>query len=182
MTEPDDASRDGVPSILPAGLIGETPLRGAAAGAGGVRSRYVVGIFGRAAIGPEPAKRLSAGPCDVLVLIPSGSDVMADEGLAGVAVYRVAPSDAPASDLAAAVGAFAPFAVLGHDRLAHAADAARLPWTPRLFENLSNHIAAGAAVVLVRVPDTDLQRQVSRALLDARCDVLLTHDVLSGWG
>lgn len=51
------------------------------------------------------------------------------------------------------------------------------PQTSWLEQNLTQHVADGASVVIVRTNDPEQQRAISRALLDLGCDVLLAHDV-----
>jgi hypothetical protein len=46
----------------------------------------------------------------------------------------------------------------------------------RLYQQISGHLAAGAAVVIIDGHRSEHQLRISRALLEAKCDVLLTHD------
>lgn len=59
--------------------------------------------------------------------------------------------------------------------------AAQPPGTPlstqRLVQTLDRHRKAGATIVIVHTPNQRLQLEISRAILDAKCDALLTHEV-----
>jgi hypothetical protein len=46
----------------------------------------------------------------------------------------------------------------------------------RLLQKITHHLRSGAAVVVVHARSQEQQLGVSRALLDAKCDMLLTHD------
>jgi hypothetical protein len=54
--------------------------------------------------------------------------------------------------------------------------------SPRIYSQLIHHLAAGAAVLIVRIQRPEQQRSAARALLDCKCDVLLTHEVSAGSG
>ncbi len=46
----------------------------------------------------------------------------------------------------------------------------------RLFQQVTHHLASGAAIVVVHAQSPEQQLGVSRVLLDSKCDVLLTHE------
>ena len=46
----------------------------------------------------------------------------------------------------------------------------------RLFQQITHHLASGAAIVVVDAQSPEEQLGVSRVLLDSNCDLLLTHD------
>lgn len=48
---------------------------------------------------------------------------------------------------------------------------------PRIYTQLIHHLATGADVLIIRVHREEQQRRTARALLDCRCDILLTHEV-----
>jgi len=51
------------------------------------------------------------------------------------------------------------------------------PGMGRLLESIARHVSDGATVVVVSVSDFEQQMDASRSLLDAKCDVLLTHEM-----
>jgi hypothetical protein len=56
------------------------------------------------------------------------------------------------------------------------------PGVQRLLQRLLDHLARGAAVVIVQALDPQQQLIASRALLDAKCKELLTHEVVQSVG
>ncbi|MEO8420947.1 MAG: hypothetical protein ABI457_07110 [Hyphomicrobium sp.] len=46
----------------------------------------------------------------------------------------------------------------------------------RLFQQITHHLASGAAIVVVDAQSPEEQLGVSRVLLESNCDLLLTHD------
>jgi hypothetical protein len=46
----------------------------------------------------------------------------------------------------------------------------------RLSQQISHHLQSGAAIVVVHARTQEQQLGASRMLLDAKCDMLLTHD------
>ena len=46
----------------------------------------------------------------------------------------------------------------------------------RLFQQITHHLAMGAAIVVVDAQGPEQQLGVSRVLLESKCDMLLTHD------
>jgi hypothetical protein len=54
--------------------------------------------------------------------------------------------------------------------------AAPLKGCPRLYQQISRHLASGSAVVVVDARTPEQQLGASRTLLASHCDVLLTHD------
>lgn len=46
----------------------------------------------------------------------------------------------------------------------------------RLFQQVTHHLATGAAIVVMRAQSAEQQLGASRILLDSKCDMLLTHD------
>lgn len=146
-----------------------------------VRNRFVIGIFGQPSEACVRAQQLPSGACEVLVIVGTGP---ADPKVATVTdgrmtVHRLDTSEALAAKLAAALAQFAPFAALG-SRAWALNDGETVPpgLLQRPFQNLVHHLAAGSAVVIVHAPDCERQLQMSRALLEAKCDVLLTHDIV----
>jgi hypothetical protein len=47
----------------------------------------------------------------------------------------------------------------------------------QLYHHLTNHMSGGAVVLIVSIESADQQRNAARALLDCKCNVLLTHAV-----
>jgi hypothetical protein len=127
------------------------------------------------------AQQLPSGGCDVLVILGSGTTGLEVATVADgrTTIHRLDASEALATKLAAALARFAPFAALG-SRAWPPNDGETGPPSlmQRPFQNLVHHLAAGSAVVIVHTPDCERQLQMSRALLEAKCDILLTHDVV----
>ena len=48
---------------------------------------------------------------------------------------------------------------------------------PRIYTQLIQHLATGANILIARMHREEQQRRIARALLDCRCDFLLTHEV-----
>ena len=46
----------------------------------------------------------------------------------------------------------------------------------RLFQQITQHLSTGAAIVVVHAQSPEQQLCASRLLLDSNCDMLLTHD------
>ncbi|MDH4982001.1 hypothetical protein [Hyphomicrobium sp. D-2] len=46
----------------------------------------------------------------------------------------------------------------------------------RLSEQISRHLQSGAALVVVNVQNPEQRLDISREMLDCKCDLLLTHD------
>lgn len=46
----------------------------------------------------------------------------------------------------------------------------------RLSEQISRHLQSGAALVVVNVHNPEQRLDISRQMLDCKCDLLLTHD------
>ncbi|MCC7253855.1 hypothetical protein [Hyphomicrobium sp.] len=178
----DDVGPKGTRALLALAPIsdGEAAAQSAPAPEAG-RHRYVVGVF----VMPGGAESAIAGvasdACEVLVVsdtAPVQAARAAIESGERVTFHRIDTSGALAGELAAALGTLRPFAALGLSA-GEELSGMRLPnGGQRLFQNLVHHMATGAAVVIVHAPGPEEQHRVSRALLDAKCDILLTHDVL----
>lgn len=149
------------------------------------RNRFVIGIFGQPAEAYGAAKALSPDSCDVLIMLGDAraapKAATATDGR--LTIHYLDASSVPAADLPPALARFAPFSTLKQDTL-NLHDRASMPsgLPQRLLQNLVRHLAAGAAVVIVHAPDPERQLQVSRTLLETKCDVLLTHDVVQTAG
>lgn len=125
----------------------------------GRRQRYVIGIFADLANADRALSDLALKPCEVFVVADAARSAGA----------------AQASDLPAAL------AIPGlWDGAAKAPPATSLGTpltTQRLGQTLDLHRKAGATIVIVHTPNQQLQLEISRAILDAKCDALLTHEV-----
>jgi hypothetical protein len=164
---------------------GRPPLAPIPVGAGAsVRYRFVVGIFEQSADAARAANGPPVDGCDVLLVLgsaPGEAEAVPDGGR--MIVHRLDTSDALAVKLAAALAGVAPFTVLVSGSWNPCREATSPPGPlQRLFQSLVHHLAAGATVAIVHVADSERQLQVSRALLEAKCDVLLTHDVVQAAG
>jgi hypothetical protein len=147
----------------------------------GVRQRYVVGVFREPSDAYGAIAGLSPDPCEVLVVFDAApgreakSAVLAD---GRVTIDTLEASGTRAAKLTAALCKLGTFAALSAQSWTDAQSEFPSLGMQRLFQNLVHHLAAGAAVVIIHTPGTEQQLRVSRALLDAKCDTLLTHDVL----
>lgn len=185
LTPRDEAGRKGTGSPpggpFPTGQYPHAP--GAAAES--ARNRFVIGIFGQASAACGAAKALSPHACDVLVLLgPAHVEPKAATVSDGrLTIHHLETSGALATDLPSALAMFAPFSALKQDAWDLRGSGSMSSGLPqRLFQNLVLHLAAGAAVVIVHAPDSERQIRVSLTLLEAKCDVLLTHDVVQTAG
>ena len=50
------------------------------------------------------------------------------------------------------------------------------PGCGRLYDQIHQHLQAGALLVIVDVQSPEQQLGISRVLLESKCDLLLTHD------
>jgi hypothetical protein len=68
--------------------------------------------------------------------------------------------------------------VLSSDMQILAQDLSALPGLGcgRLTQQISQHLGSGASIVIVDVQSPEHQLGISRALLDSKCDLLLTQD------
>lgn len=179
----------GMPSAraAPTGpLDGESGLApdSAVAPADASRHRYAVGVFSAPSEAHGAITALASEGCDVLVVSDTSRHEMraAPVQSSRVTFEHVDNSGALASNLAAMLGCSGPFAALGASFRAAPGEAGAAPGLQRLFQNLVHHLATGATVVIVRAPGPEQQLHVSRALLEAHCDILLTHDVVQAAG
>lgn len=140
------------------------------------RQRYVVGVFGVPSDAYSAIAGLASGACEVLVVSDAalGGDAKTPNMTRGhVTIHSLDTTGPLAPELLAALSTFGPFAALG---------SSTPTGMPPPLQNLVHHLAMGAAVVIVHAPSADDQLRVSRALLDTKCDFLLTHDVLPSTG
>ncbi|AHB50092.1 hypothetical protein W911_07925 [Hyphomicrobium nitrativorans NL23] len=118
------------------------------------RETFVLGIFAEPDAASTAIRRLSATP-------EGGEDIL-----------LVSRSSLPS--------AWPPFDTLWaslsvrDNAQPHAAESHGSTWLARHVER---RLTAGASIVVARTEGPERQLAVSRALLDAGCDVLLTHDV-----
>jgi hypothetical protein len=148
------------------------------------RHRFVLGVFADANGAHSAIASLSASnarACNVILV----SDAMSDSAEAikaspSVVIHSMDLFSRVAPTLRDALSTTRPFAPLW-DRMSKHPGRGDMPGTfgiQRLFHHLVHRLAKGAAVVAVRVPDPDLQLVASRILLDAKCEVLLAHEVV----
>lgn len=146
------------------------------------RQRYVVGVFPLSSDAYGAVAELASGPCEVFVVSDIAPDLDAPAAGGQVTVHQVDASFALASNLAVMLSAAPTFAVLGACAGNAPGDARPPPGMERLFQNLVHHLATGATVIIVHAPGLEPQLRASRVLLDAKCAILLTHDVLQTAG
>lgn len=148
------------------------------------RHRFVLGVFVDASEAHNAIASLAVGgarACDVILVsdaVPETAEAI--EAGPSVIVHRMDAFSRVAPRLRDALSTSRPFAPLWDSMSTHSGRG-DLPGTPgiqRLFHHLVHRLAKGAAVVIVRAPDPELQLIASRVLLDAKCEVLLTHEVL----
>jgi hypothetical protein len=46
----------------------------------------------------------------------------------------------------------------------------------RLYQQISDQLSSGASIVIIDAQSSEQQLGISRVLLEAKCDMLLTHD------
>jgi hypothetical protein len=165
--------------------VGGAPSISAAVAAGvpehAVRQKYVVGVFREPSDAYGAVARLPPEPCDVLVVFdaaPGREEKPAVLTDGRVTIDTLGASGPLASKLTAALCKLGSFAALSSQSWADVDGVQSLPGIERLFGKLVQHLSTGATVVIIHTPGTEQQLRVSRALLDAKCDTLLTHDVL----
>jgi hypothetical protein len=64
----------------------------------------------------------------------------------------------------------------GERQATGAANAIQLMTCSRLYQQIELHLSSGAAVVVIDAETGEQQLDVSRALLNSKCELLLTHD------
>lgn len=189
MTIQDDASiraareAEGSSSATAAALpLADLPTPPAPVAVG--RLRFVLGVFADSSEARRAIASLASGEtrtCDVILVSDAVSDgVETLDPVSGVAAHRIDAFSRVAPRLREALETSRPFAALWDSMSTHSGHG-ELPGTPglqRLFHHLVHRLAKGASVVIVRAPDPELQLAASRVLLDAKCEVLLTHEVL----
>ncbi len=143
----------------------------------GTRNRYVVGIFKEPAEAYAAVSRLDTATCEVLVTSDTDKARAASFGFGHVITRYLDTSATLPSRVAEALSTSAVFAVLGADSAARVGKP-HPAGSQALFQNLVHHLATGATVVIVYAPGAEQLLRVSRTLLDAKCDLLLTHDVV----
>lgn len=144
------------------------------------RYRYAVGVFAAPSDAHGVLAALASAKCDVLVVsaaAPSPAAGATPAASGHVLFRQIESSGALAASLAATLSEAGPFTALGVGVQPAVDDALPSAGMQRLFQNLVHHLATGATVVIIHVSGPEQQLQVSRALLEAHCDTLLTHDV-----
>lgn len=145
------------------------------------RQRYVIGVFGKLSQAHGAIAAFSPEACEVIVVseaTPERDTVPAIVDNGAVNAVTLNGNGTLTRTLAAALQKSVTFAPLDAQSSTDKGDAGVSPGLQRLFQKLVNHLAAGAVVVIVHAPGADQQIRVSRTLLDAKCDTLLTHDFL----
>ena len=164
------------PAEAEAGSVPESVAIPADAG----RHRYAVGVFANPAVAHTAIAALASEGCEVLAVSATPwHDTPISCARDGRVTFRqIDGSGTLAGSLSALLGEPGPFVALGASVAHTPAEAPAAPGQQRLFHSLVHHLGAGAAVVIVRASGAEQHLNVSRALLEARCDILLTHDVL----
>lgn len=147
------------------------------------RQTFVLGIFPEAGPADMAIQSLAASPakeCDVLLV-------------SGLASTRLTPAKTTNRVTQCSVDALMksgiaprhaakapqPFSVLWENiRAESSADLrATAPGTQRLFQHVVKRLSSGATLLIVRTGNAEQRLATSRALLDANCEILLTHEV-----
>lgn len=155
------------------------PEAGPAAGGLGLRRhRLVLGVFATAFEAGGAIALLSrngTNVCDVLLAPDAAMQGTARPLAVGahVTIHYVDLSDCPA--LARVLARSLPLEPCSKTDCGAPTRAAGLDG---LCRRIVRHLANGATVVIVHAPDPERQLVASRALLDAKCEVLLTHEIL----
>ncbi|WP_072392235.1 hypothetical protein [Hyphomicrobium sp. CS1GBMeth3] len=144
------------------------------------RHRYAVGVFAVPSKVAAAVVALSAQGCDVLVVFdPARAGPMLAPAHNGrLTFHHIDSSAALAGGIIAMLADQTPFVALGSSLQAAPGEVRSGPGIQRLFDKLGHHLERGAVVVIVHAPDAERQLLASRGLLEAQCDILLTHDVL----
>jgi hypothetical protein len=159
-----------------ADLAGPHPVRSG-------RLRFVLGVFANSTEGHLAVASLTsseARTCEVILVCDAVSDGLESNDGSGAVVHRMDAFSRVAPRLREVLAMSRPFSALWDSMSLHSGTG-NLPGTPglqRLFQHLVHRLSKGASVVAVRAPDPELQLAASRVLLDAECEVLLTHEVL----
>lgn len=144
------------------------------------RNRYVIGIFADLAGALRCATELEQAAGETLIIAPATPGrkphaiVSTPHGTSTHTLDDIPSGLRIACELAPP---FCPLAVgiNATPKLGHAPPGAR-----RLFQVLVEHLHAGSVALIVHLPTPEQQVAVSRDLLEAKCDILLTHDVVLG--
>lgn len=133
-----------------------------------LRHLYVIGSFGCPTIAKLAVQNLGSGPaakCETLLLTSTDN-------------HNV---DIVALKLREALIASRSFELLWDNLSSGDTAGPRIapPTHQRIYRHLVQRLALGATVAIVCACSPEAQLVASRALLDAGCDILLTHEVLS---
>lgn len=182
VTLQDDSGSQRVPAAMAPRPASDRELAQSAAFSAAIagRHRYAVGVFAVSAEAYAAVAALAPAVPHMLVIshAASGRDATAALVSGGHVLFRhVENSGALAPDLAAMLDEIEPFSALGASVHASPIDGPAFSGMERLFQDLVHHLAQGATVVIVHASGPEQQLKISKALLDAHCNILLTHDV-----
>lgn len=152
--------------------------------------RYVLGVFGAPTEADGAIAALAAGParaCDVLLVSDTPVGRKTAAAITAGARVTIQHIDATASltrRFSEALRNTRSFSALWDSMRTQSdrSDVSGPPGMQRQFQHLVHQVAKGAAVVIVSAPDPEQQISASRTLLDAKCETLLTHEVLKSSG
>lgn len=152
----------------------------------GARHRYVFGSFGTYAAAERAIDSFDDGQainCQFLLVSDTASGCSFTNSTTFVDIRRISGTGAIGPKLRDALSSWEPFATLGRSlNDISPASGNRPDMEQRLFQRLVHHLAHSATVLIVYAPTPSAQIGASRALLDAGCDVLLTHEFLDPSG
>lgn len=147
------------------------------------RQTFVLGIFPDPTQADRAIEGLASGAarnCDVLVVSKAApSRRSAPTASDRISRYASEAFLKSGRDMPGASETSQPFRALWKSINAESAVDLRITplGTQRLFQHVVNRLAGGATLVVVRTENAEQRMATSRALLDANCEVLLTHEM-----
>jgi hypothetical protein len=149
--------------------------------AANIRQTFVLGIFPLVPAASEAIEHLadtSARDCDAL-LVSDGIPHLVDGIRPHARALRCTASDLTGFGLTSRrlVDATPPFKALWESIRTPEGLKSGTLGTQRLFQHLVQRVSSGAAVVIVRTVTPEQRLATSRTLLEAGCEVLLTHEI-----
>lgn len=144
------------------------------------RHRYAIGVFGGPSRAFAAVRALADQRCEALLIsdMAHGDMQRAPQSVKSTFPH-IASADALKRGLTTLLAEVEPFAALAASGKASSGETWGGAGTQRLCASVVHHLSAGCAIVIVSTQGSEEQLRVSRALLEAKCDMLLTHDVLT---
>jgi hypothetical protein len=146
-----------------------------------VRQRYVIGVFREPSFAYGAVEGLPPERCEMLMVLDAALGPEANAAVFSDGSMTIDTLESPGTvtlKLTSALRKLGTFAALSAQSSTDADGVQSSSGAARLIGKVVQHLSIGAAVVIISTPGTEQQLRVSRLLLDAKCDTLLTHDVL----